>query len=101
SSFSVASVSAPVRRMRNCSSCFDSSSSTKGRSSVAPFSMGRRYCERPRELRLCLEDEVHRGLARPAEVREARFLEHLAQTRFTGLCAQAETDLLRQRVRRA
>ena len=48
-----------------------------------------------------VEDHVERRLRRAAASACNRLLEHLAQSRLAGLCAEPEADLLRQRVRRA
>ena len=46
-----------------------------------------------------LEDQVQRRLGRAPEATEARLLEHRPQARLSGLRAEPEPDLLRERVR--
>src|SRR5262245_45459229 len=50
---------------------------------------------------LRFDDEVERGLCHSAERPEPRLLEDLPEAGFARLGAEAEPDLLRQRVRRA
>ena len=49
----------------------------------------------------CFDDQVHRGFGGTTELCVAGLLEHVAQTGLTGLSAQPEPDVLRQRVRDA
>ncbi len=48
-----------------------------------------------------LQNDVERGLGRPAHVGEPGLAQHGGEPAFTGLRAQSEPDLLRQRARRA
>src|SRR5215470_2836505 len=52
-------------------------------------------------LRPGLDHQVERRSRRPPHAREARFLEHAAETRLTRLSAEREPHLLRERSRRA